>query len=77
MTEASLAEVVAAAAAAPAGDLLSLTAALIAVPSVSLAEEPLVDAVEARLRRIPGLDVERIGVQRCRPHRSSVGNGGS
>lgn len=62
MTEASLAEVVAAAAAAPAGDLLGLTAALVAVPSVSLAEEPLVDAVEARLRRISGLEVERVGL---------------
>ena len=38
MTDASLADVVAAAAAAPADDLLGLTAALIAVPSVSLAE---------------------------------------
>ena len=62
MTDASLAEVVATAASAPAGDLLGLTAALIAVPSVSLAEEPLVDAVEARLLRIPGLDVERVGL---------------
>ncbi|MGH9009483.1 MAG: M20/M25/M40 family metallo-hydrolase, partial [Acidimicrobiia bacterium] len=62
MTDAALAEVVAAAAAAPAGDLLGLTAALIAVPSVSLAEGPLVDAVETRLRPIPGLDVERVGL---------------
>jgi len=62
MTDASLAEVVAAAAAAPSTDLLGLTAALVAVPSVSLAEEPLADAVEARLRRINGLDVERVGV---------------
>ncbi|MEW6474170.1 MAG: succinyl-diaminopimelate desuccinylase [Actinomycetota bacterium] len=57
-----LAEVVAAAVAAPAGDLLELTAALVAVPSVSLGEEPLADAVEVRLRRIPGLDVERVGL---------------
>jgi succinyl-diaminopimelate desuccinylase len=62
VTDAALAEVVAAAAAAPAGDLLGLTAALIAVPSLSLAEEPLADAVEARLRRIPQIDVERVGV---------------
>jgi succinyl-diaminopimelate desuccinylase len=61
MTDAALAEVVAAAATAPAGDLLELTAALIAVPSVSLAEEPLVGAVDTRLRRISGLDVERVG----------------
>jgi succinyl-diaminopimelate desuccinylase len=57
-----LAEVVAAAVAEPAGDLLELTAALVAVPSVSLGEEPLADAVEVRLRRIPGLDVERVGL---------------
>ncbi|HEU5449534.1 MAG TPA: succinyl-diaminopimelate desuccinylase [Acidimicrobiia bacterium] len=61
MTDAALAEVVAAAASAPVGDLLELTAALVAVPSVSLAEEPLVGAVDTRLRRIPGLDVERVG----------------
>jgi succinyl-diaminopimelate desuccinylase len=43
-------------------DLLSLTAALIAVPSVSRSEASLADAVEARLRvRAPGLDVERVG----------------
>ncbi|HEV8623117.1 MAG TPA: succinyl-diaminopimelate desuccinylase [Acidimicrobiia bacterium] len=62
MTDASLAEVVAAAADAPADDLLGLTAALIAVPSVSLAEGPLVDAVETRVRRIAELDVERVGL---------------
>ena len=58
----SLAELVAAAASAPAGDLLGLTAALVAVPSESLAEEPLADAVEGRLRRLPGIDVERVGL---------------
>jgi succinyl-diaminopimelate desuccinylase len=43
-------------------DLLSLTAALIAVPSVSRSEASLADAVEARLRaRAPGLDVVRVG----------------
>jgi succinyl-diaminopimelate desuccinylase len=61
-SEAGLDQLVAAAASAPAGDLLGLTAALVAVPSVSLAEGPLVDAVETRLRRIPGLDVERVGL---------------
>ena len=59
---ASLAELVSAAAGAPAEDLLGLTAALIAVPSVSLSEGPLADAVEERVRRIPGLDVERVGL---------------
>jgi succinyl-diaminopimelate desuccinylase len=58
----ALGELVASAAAAPSADLLALTAALVAVPSVSLAEEPLVDAVETRLRRLPGLDVERVGL---------------
>jgi len=48
--------------AAPAADLLGLTAALIAVPSVSLDEAALAGAVEERLRRLPGLDVERVGL---------------
>ena len=52
---APLVELVAAAAAAPADDLLGLTAALVAVPSVSLDEEALAGAVEARLRSRPGL----------------------
>jgi succinyl-diaminopimelate desuccinylase len=39
-----------------------LTAALVAVPSVSRNERALADAIEARLRaRAPGLDVERVG----------------
>ena len=59
---ASVAELVEAAAGAPAGDLLGLTAALVAVPSVSRAEGPLVDAVDERLRRIPGLNAERVGL---------------
>ena len=46
----------------PADDLLGLTAALIAVPSVSLDEEPLADAVEAPAAPHPGLDVERVGL---------------
>jgi succinyl-diaminopimelate desuccinylase len=50
----------AAAAAAPSGDLLGLTAALVAVPSVSREEEALAGAVEARLRPL-GLSVERLG----------------
>ncbi|MDQ1493341.1 MAG: succinyl-diaminopimelate desuccinylase, partial [Actinomycetota bacterium] len=58
----SLLELVAAAAAAPADDLLALTSALVAVPSVSLDEEALTGAVEARLRRLPNLDVERVGL---------------
>ncbi len=52
---------VAALVAAPASDLLGLTAALVAVPSESLAEEALAGGVETRLRGIPGLDVERVG----------------
>jgi succinyl-diaminopimelate desuccinylase len=63
VSEASLAELVAAAASAPAGDLLGLTAALVAVPSVSLDEEALAGVVEARLRTLaPVLDVERVGL---------------
>jgi succinyl-diaminopimelate desuccinylase len=58
----SLVDLVAAAAATPSGDLLALTAALVAVPSVSLAEAPLAGAVEARLRSHPNLDVERVGL---------------
>jgi succinyl-diaminopimelate desuccinylase len=42
-------------------DLLGRTAELVAVPSVSLAEGPLADRVEAELRAIDGLDVERVG----------------
>ena len=53
---------VAAVAAVPAGDLLGLTAALVAVPSESLQEEALAGAVEARLRSLPGLAVERVGL---------------
>jgi succinyl-diaminopimelate desuccinylase len=56
------ADLVAAAIAAPADDLLGLTAALVAVPSVSLDEAALADAVEARLQRIAGLDIERVGL---------------
>jgi succinyl-diaminopimelate desuccinylase len=41
-------------------DLLSATARLVAVPSESHSEAALADHVEARLREIPGLAVERI-----------------
>jgi succinyl-diaminopimelate desuccinylase len=45
-----------------AADLLALTAALIAVPSPSLREEDLADAVAQRLAaRAPGLTVDRLG----------------
>jgi succinyl-diaminopimelate desuccinylase len=42
-------------------DVVSLTAALIDIPSESHHEGPLADAVEAALRPLPHLDVERIG----------------
>jgi succinyl-diaminopimelate desuccinylase len=55
-------DLVAAVVGASADDLLTLTAALIAVPSVSQDEIALADAIEGRLRRTaPGLDVERVG----------------
>lgn len=54
------ATVVAAATAEPAGDLLALTAALVAVPSVSRHEEALAGAIDVRLRLLD-LDVERVG----------------
>lgn len=45
-----------------AADLLGLAAALVAFPSVSLAEGPLADAIEERLRRrCPTLSVTRVG----------------
>jgi len=48
--------------AAPADDLLTLTAALVAVPSVSRDEQELADRVERRLaERAPGLALTRIG----------------
>ena len=47
---------------APAGDLLALTAALVAVPSVSRHEGELANAVERRLReRAPKLELDRAG----------------
>lgn len=42
-------------------DLLSLTASLVDVPSVSLHEADLADRVEAQLRPIADLDVHRVG----------------
>ena len=48
--------------AAPADDLLTLTAALVAVPSVSRHEQELADRVERRLaERAPGLALARAG----------------
>ncbi len=43
-------------------DLLLATAQLVDIPSVSHAEGPLVDHLEARLRAVPWLDVERVGM---------------
>jgi succinyl-diaminopimelate desuccinylase len=42
-------------------DLLALTASLVAIPSVSHAEGPLVDHLEEQLRGLPHLEVERVG----------------
>ena len=56
------AEAAAAVVATPGRDLLELTKALIAVPSVSLDEAVIADAVEARLRaRAPHLRIDRLG----------------
>jgi succinyl-diaminopimelate desuccinylase len=47
---------------APAGvDLLALTAELVDIPSLSHYEEPLADWVEAQLRSVPWLAVDRVG----------------
>jgi acetylornithine deacetylase/succinyl-diaminopimelate desuccinylase-like protein len=42
-------------------DVLALTRALVDAPSVSGAEGPLADAVEAALRGLGALEVERVG----------------
>ncbi len=42
-------------------DVLTLTRALVDAPSVSGSEGPLADAVEAALRELGGLEVERVG----------------
>jgi succinyl-diaminopimelate desuccinylase len=42
-------------------DVLTLTRALVDAPSVSGSEAPLADAVEAALRGLGGLEVERVG----------------
>jgi succinyl-diaminopimelate desuccinylase len=42
-------------------DVLALTRALVDIPSVSGTEGPLADAVEAALRGLGGLEVERVG----------------
>lgn len=57
-------------------DLLALTAELVDIPSVSLDEGAIADYVEARLRALPGLIIDRVGhnvVARSwqgRPHRA-------
>jgi succinyl-diaminopimelate desuccinylase len=45
----------------PTADVLTLTRALVDAPSVSGSEGPLADAVEAALRTLGGLEVERVG----------------
>jgi succinyl-diaminopimelate desuccinylase len=45
----------------PTADVLTLTRALVDAPSVSGSEGPLADAVEAALRALGGLEVERVG----------------
>ena len=42
-------------------DLLELTASLVDIASPSFAEGPLVDRLEAELRAVPGLAVDRVG----------------
>ena len=42
-------------------DVVSLTAALVDLPSESLSEQLIADAVEAALRAVPHLDVVRDG----------------
>lgn len=43
-------------------DLLAATAALVDLPSVSHHEGPMVDHLEARLRAVPWLETERVGM---------------
>jgi succinyl-diaminopimelate desuccinylase len=43
-------------------DLLALTAELVAIPSESHHEAAIVDHLEARLRAVPWLEVERVGL---------------
>lgn len=45
----------------PAGDLFALTAALVDVPSVSFEEGPITDLIEAELRTLDHLVVDRVG----------------
>ena len=45
----------------PAGDLLALAAALVDVPSESYSEGPITDLIEADLRRLAHLSVDRVG----------------
>ena len=45
----------------PAGDLLALAAALVDVPSESYSEGPITDLIEAELRPLAHLSVDRVG----------------
>ena len=46
-------------------DLLALTAELVDIPSVSFDEADLVTHLEAELRAVPGLSVDRIEIGRA------------
>ena len=45
----------------PTGDVFTLTAALVDIPSESFQEQPIVELIEAELRACPHLTVDRIG----------------
>ncbi len=49
-------------------DLLALTASLVDIPSVSHDEGAITDFLEAELRSVPWLEVERVERQLGGPH---------
>ena len=58
-------------------DPAELTATLVDIPSVSGTERPIADAVEAALRALPHLQVQRVGNSRVGPHRSRPADPGA